>query len=170
MDCVTEPEFTEKFVGFVDILGFKAMTLAAEKGMGLSLGEIIKLTNKLGSKADLDEFRRVGPISCPDAPRIRNDMDFQITQISDCVIVSTEISPAGVVNLAWHCWGACMRLLGDGIMLRGYIKRGSVYHEDQQFIGSGYADAYKRESEVSIFKQDADERGTPFIEVDPEVV
>ena len=38
-----------------------------------------------------------------------------------------------------------MRLLGDGIMLRGYLKRGNIYHDDQTFIGSGYADAYKRE-------------------------
>lgn len=165
-----EAKFTEKFIGFVDILGFKAMTHAAENGGTPSLAEIMKLTTKMGSKADLAEYRRVGPISCPDAPCIRKDMDIQITQISDCVIVSTEISPAGVINLVWHSWSVCMRLLGDGIMLRGYLERGSVYHDDQTVIGSGYIDALKRESEVSVFKQAADERGTPFIEVDPEVV
>lgn len=119
------PVFTDKFIAFVDVLGFKAMVQAAEAGTGPPLPELMKLMRKLGTKADRNEFRRRGPLSCPDAPRIRDDMDFELTQISDCVIISTEVSPAGVINLIWHCWGACMKLLGDGVMLRGYIKRGT---------------------------------------------
>jgi len=164
------PVFTDKFIAFVDVLGFKAMVQAAETGSGPPLPELMKLMRKLGTKADRNEFRRRGPLSCPDAPRVRGDMDFELTQISDCVIISTEVSPAGVINLIWHCWGACMKLLGDGVMLRGYIKRGNIYHNEDTIYGTGYIDAYERERQVSVFKQDADERGTPFIEVDPAVV
>jgi hypothetical protein len=167
---MAEPQFSDKFIGFVDILGFTAMVQAAEAGSGPSLAEILKLAKCLGTDADRREFQRSGPISCPDAQRIRKDMDFQITQVSDCVIVSAELSPAGVINLIWHCWGACMKLLGEGVMCRGYIKRGSIYHDGQNFAGTGYVDSLNHEKNVSVFKQDANERGTPFIEVGSEVV
>ena len=55
-------------------------------------------------------------------------------------------------------------------MCRGYIKRGLVYHTNEQPFGTGLSDAVDREKHVSIFKKDANERGTPFIEVDQEVV
>lgn len=37
-------------------------------------------------------------------------------------------------------------------------------------IGSGYQEALEKEKEVSAFKRSANERGTPFIEVDDSVV
>ncbi len=68
-----------------------------------------------------------------------------------------------------HCSGAAIQLLRKGVMCRGYIKRGRIYHTDSQVIGSGYQDAYFAERGVTAFKREADERGTPYIEVDPEV-
>jgi hypothetical protein len=47
------------------------------------------------------------------------------------------------------------------------MRRGPVYHTDEQIIGSGYQKAYGREHHVTASKREADERGTPFIEVDP---
>ncbi|MEJ1382025.1 MAG: hypothetical protein RPU52_06245 [Candidatus Sedimenticola sp. (ex Thyasira tokunagai)] len=54
-----------------------------------------------------------------------------------------------------------------GIMCRGYITKGSIYHHNNQVIGTGYQKAYSNESGVSAFKHEADERGTPFVEIDP---
>ena len=68
-----------------------------------------------------------------------------------------------------HCRKAALRLLRHGMMCRGYITRGSIYHTDTQFVGSGYQKAYERERQVVAFKREADERGTPFIEVDSAV-
>ena len=45
-------EFTDKFVAFVDILGFKQLVAAAESGTGMSLGELLEVAKKLGSVAD----------------------------------------------------------------------------------------------------------------------
>jgi hypothetical protein len=79
------------------------------------------------------------------------------------------VSPAGVINLVNHCWGAAIMLLTKGVMVRGYITRGRIYHEGSEFYGTGYHEAYQREAGVTAFKQEADEKGTPFVEVDPEV-
>jgi hypothetical protein len=59
-----------------------------------------------------------------------------------------------------------MMLLQHGIMCRGYITQGSIYHSDKHLIGSGYQSAYANESAVSVFKREVDERGTPFVELD----
>ena len=62
--------------------------------------------------------------------------------------------------------GAVIQLLTKGIMCRGYITRGAVYHSDAQVIGTGYQEAYRKEEGVTAFRRQADERGTPFVEVD----
>jgi len=163
---MTNQNFKEKFVAFIDILGFKGMVDAAESGSGKTLPELLTLISNLGNHADLQFYEKHGPEICPDAPRINKNLDFIITQISDCVIVSAEISPAGIINLVAHCSKVVMRLLKEGVMCRGYITRGSVYHTNTQIIGSGYNQAFSKESGVIAFQNEADELGTPFIEVD----
>ncbi len=163
------PEFKDKFIGFVDVLGFKQMVAAAEAGTGMSLAELLECLKRLGAPEDQETFIKYGPITCPGSNRVQCDLDFRLSQVSDCVVVSSEVSPAGVINLVHHCWGAVIELLTRGIMCRGYITRGLIYHSDGQFIGSGYQEAYSREAQVRAFKRIADERGTPFVEVDPAV-
>lgn len=152
-------EFTEKFVAFVDVLGFEEMVRSSESGKGTPLSEIMEILGCLGKGQG-------GPLLCPAAARVKKDLDFQVTQISDCAIVSAEVSPAGVINLVGHCWGAVITLLALGVLCRGYITKGSVYHAEGQVIGTGYMAALRAEKTVSAFKRLADERGTPFVEVD----
>ena len=125
---------------------------------------------KLGTNEDQQQYEKYGPTICPEAPHINKDVGFCITSVSDSALISTEISPAGIINLISHCWTACFKLLSKGIMCRGYIKRGQIYHTPEQQIGTGLSEVVKLEQQVSIFKKDADERGTPFIEVDAEVI
>jgi hypothetical protein len=163
---MSNTQFKNKFIGFVDILGFKELVKAAEVGTGMSLGELLELVKVLGTPEDRMKFEKYGPMTCPESRYVQRDLDFQLTQIQDCVVLSTEVSPAGVINLVNHCWGAVIGLLTKGIMCRGYITRGSIYHADAKIIGTGYQEAYRREPLVTAFKREADERGTPFVEVD----
>ncbi len=65
-----------------------------------------------------------------------------------------------------YCWGVVLKLLQKGIMCRGYITKGNVYHTETQIVGSGYNEAVSNEKTVKAFKREANERGTPFVEVD----
>jgi hypothetical protein len=162
--------FADKFIAFVDVLGFKSFVAEAEQDAGLPLPELLQLLEKLATGKERERFEQYGPTCCPEAPRIEKSIDFRLTQITDCVVVSTEVSPAGVINLIAHCWGAVIELMARGIMCRGYIKRGRIFHTDTQFIGTGYQEVLSAEPNVSAFKREADERGTPYVEVDGEVV
>jgi len=45
-------EFEEKFIGFVDVLGFKQMVEEAETGCGIPLAEILDNLAMLGTSSD----------------------------------------------------------------------------------------------------------------------
>ena len=166
-------QYKEKFIAYVDILGFKALVHQSEldpENPETGLDKINKLLGLLGSSLQRDQYEQCGHSVCPDAKWIERHVDLRVTQISDCVVVSTEASPAGVISLIHHCFTASIKLLGEGIMCRGYITRGSVSHTDANIIGSAYNKAVSGEANVGAFKQHADEQGTPYIEIDPLVV
>jgi hypothetical protein len=167
---VSEPEFQDKFVAFIDVLGFKDMVEAAERGDGPKVGEIFEIMDLLGDAKGRATIHERGPRLCPTSPRIRDDLSFEVTQVSDCAIVSAEISPAGIVNLVNHCWGAVMMLLAKGVLVRGFITRGNVIHNDERLLGTGYQTAYAKETGIAAFRMEADEKGTPFVEVDQRIV
>lgn len=169
MSSSSSPAYTEKFIAFIDILGFKNMVQASE-GDDAKLKQLVELLAKLGTGEERATFETYGPICCPEAPRLNKHLDYCVTQISDCVIISAEISPAGVINLIHHCWQVTIRLLQAGIMCRGFVTRGLVYHTPTQVIGPGYQNAFGSEELVTAFKRSADEVGTPFVELDDEVV
>lgn len=160
----------EKFIGFIDILGFKELVKNAESGKLLDLSDLLKILAKLGDRKQVDFYKTYGPEICPNSQCLEKSLDFQILQVSDCAILSIEISPAGIINLIHQFRSIVMRLMLEGILCRGYITRGMIFHTENQVIGSGYQEAYMNESAVTAFKKDADERGTPFVELDQKVI
>lgn len=157
----------DKFIAFVDILGFSALVERAEAAGDLS--RPIELAQTLGKAHASTGFAVTGSTTCPHSAHIEKSLDFQITQISDCVVVSAEVSPAGVINLVNHCFALAGEMLNKGAQCRGMITRGNIYHQKEQFIGTGYQAAYKAEAGVAFLRADEAERGTPFIQIDPSV-
>lgn len=162
--------YAKKFVAFVDVLGFSKMVDDSVAGKGPCADEIVAMLAAFGSSSDAETYATYGPIVCPEAPCIRKDLSFEFIQISDCMVASAETSPAGLINLVDHCTKAVIRFLKHGRMCRGYITHGEIVHRGALLFGTGYQNAYKGEASVSAFKRDADERGTPFVEIDPVVV
>jgi hypothetical protein len=150
-------------------MGFEALVRASDSDP-LAVAQIVELQNDLHCKDIAGVLATRGPMICPCAPWLEKSLDFQVTQVSDSLLVSAEVSPAGLINLLNQCFVAVFRLLQKGHMCRGYVKRGIIYHDKDRFIGSGFIDAYGKEKLVSIFKRDDDDVGTPFVEIDPEVV
>ena len=167
---MTEPQFREKFIAYIDILGFKSKVQSAEQGTGLSLSQLLDSLVSLENRKHTETIRIDGPRICPKSRYNRRDLDYKVTQASDCVVVSAEDSPAGIINVIAHTDGAALRLLTQGMMVRGYITRGNIFHEGNTFIGTGYEKALEGEKNVRAFQELAVDGGTPFVEIDPEVV
>jgi hypothetical protein len=153
----------DKFIAVADILGFSDLVKTEEQS-GRDLSRPLELVKLLGSSE-----KKYSPKICPQSRRLAADIDFKMTQISDCVVVSVEASPAGVVNLTNYCFGIAISLLGEGALCRGYITRGNIFHSDHQFIGPGDIHAVKNEKSVAFMRADMEEEGTPFIQIDETV-
>lgn len=153
-------DYKEKFIGVVDIVGFSNFTQRAN----VSAEEVNAALACLGSKEE-----RLNNLTCPEAPSLSRDLDFAVTVQFDTAVISAEISPAGAINVLAHCWIAGLKLMGRGLMCRGYVARGKIFHGERVY-GPGHSDAAAKEKNVSFFKRDAAERGTPFVEVDSQVV
>ena len=159
----------DKFIAFVDILGFSRIVEELQEGGG-GLGRAFDLIEALGSPEGKNKFAAYGPTLCPGSRHNEKTLDFEITQISDCVIVSTEVSPAGAINLVGHCCGIALKLMSKGALCRGKITRGHVYHADNQVVGVAYQQAVSGEKYTRFLRADESEIGTPFIEIDDTVV
>ena len=159
----SKPDYKDKFVAYIDILGWKNLVEASERGTGMPLARLLRELEKFGGDR---EAALNGPRSSVYADRA---LDFQVTQVSDCAVISSAASPKGLGAIIFHCYITALNFLASGIMCRGYITMGSVFHERGQPIGTAYQEACGREKGVEIFKFDADDRGTPFIEIDAKV-
>lgn len=159
--------YEDKFIAFVDILGFKNIVERSEQGGAdaPTVEWILDLVKAFGSSHEEDHAQDgAGILAVPGAER---DLNFHVTQISDCAVISAELSPAGLTTVVRHCYRVAFRLLLLGSLCRGYITHGKIIHTDTQFFGTGYIRAYQNERKVSVFHTGKADVGTPFIEVDP---
>ena len=163
-------EFSDKFIAFVDILGFSSKVEKAEKGEDLQLSDLIEFCSALAQRDYTNQIAESGPRICPESSCISPRLDYEVTQVSDCAVISAEVSPSGIVHLVQHVSACAFRLLRSGIMVRGYITRGRIFHKDNQFMGTGFQKAVIEEKAVGAFRWPLDDTATPFVEVDPAVV
>ena len=170
MTVSTEPEFQDKFIAFFDILGFEAKVADSAGDEKLQLADLLGFCASLSQEGHAKDIASIGPMICPESRCVERNLAYRVTQISDCAIVSAEISPAGVINVLHHVASSVYALMTKGIMVRGYISRGDIYHTDHQVIGPGYLEALHKEKKVGAFGLPHDEDSTPFVEIDPAVV
>ena len=162
-------QFQDKFIAFVDVLGFSELVTRAECGAGADVNTILKLIDGLRWEREILGFREYGPTVCPESEMLSCDAGLRVLQVSDSVIVSSEVSPSGVISIVHFCHGLVIRALKASALCRGYITRGSVYHEGDIVFGSGYERAWKKEG-MSTFLADGNvQKGTPFVEIDPAI-
>lgn len=166
----SEPEYRDKFIAFVDILGFRSKVEEIGDHDESKLSELLEQCHKLAQKPYTRQISEYGPVICPESRHSCRSLDYQVTQISDCVIVSSEISPAGIIHLLQHVSATVLSLLRHGIMVRGYVSKGKIYHTNSQFIGPGYHKVHDGEKNVGAFRLPSDNYSTPFVEIDPIVV
>jgi len=166
---MADPRFEEKFIAFIDLLGFKEMVRKAENDEGKSLKQILDVMDCLNNTSNALSLREFGPTIFPDLPSNSPNLGFESTQVSDCVIISFEKSLSGAINIIHHCASIVFKLLSIGILVRGHILIGTIYHSNNCFLGSGYQNAYVREGKTTFMANEGAE-GTPFVEVDADVI
>ncbi|OPY77995.1 MAG: hypothetical protein A4E64_00936 [Syntrophorhabdus sp. PtaU1.Bin058] len=147
-------KFQQRFIAFVDILGFTNIVrrMSEESRLFVTIRDSLKSLD-LQSRRFQEYRRRLQDkrkqiIQKGLVPLLPNITDLQMTAFSDCYVIS-EITPAWHVLAAIQTLGA--NLLKEGILTRGAVVYGDAYHKGRVLFGPGIVEAYKLESEVAKY-------------------
>lgn len=140
------PEYCDRVVVFIDILGFSALVASLDTNPKLhelihwSLSQI--KSHKLNSEIN-------------DTSTCR----FEVSCFSDSIVMSSnEYDLAGLV---WASGWLQIQLLRNGILTRGGISKGKTIHSNDILYGEGMLKAYHIESKVAVY---------PRIVLDPQPI
>lgn len=156
----------ERFVAFIDILGFTEIVKSVESNNthdNMDLKRIKSILNFMDEET-------TDPNYCADLPvyvetedgLMETELgDPKITYVSDCIIISAEPTLDGFKGLSRKIHKITADLAYDGVFCRGAITKGKLFHHDKVIFGSSYIKAYKLEEEKADF---------PRVIVDPDII
>ena len=131
-------QYAEKFVAFVDILGFSVL-----------VRESVTPTGKIGLKQLLQALEHPNPAG-PDQIVVGRIGDIsksghQMSYFSDSVAISTDPTEAGLFHLVNHVERIALGLLKLGFLCRGAVTKGLLYHRGNIVVGPALVEAYDLE-------------------------
>jgi hypothetical protein len=145
-------QYEERYVAFVDILGFSELIRRSEND---DEGKTLRLINDALSfkqEAYLELF-------CADSSHNTTEkdaLDLRIHTFSDFVVVSTPHTPDGLLCLLHVCWQIGVDWLRQGFLCRGGISVGKLVHSignhtAPRVFGPAFVAAYDLEHNVADF-------------------
>lgn len=124
-----------RIVLFLDFLRFKEITRATESDPQM-LSRVIEAIETLRSIGRQQEFFKTQ----------------QVTQFSDCVVVSYRCDErCAVFDLISELGFALTRLVELGFLVRGAVTVGNLIHTDRYLLGAAMVEAYELESKCAIY-------------------
>lgn len=131
-----KPEYEERLVAFVDILGFGALVA--------SLGSRPELHHRLHYALTYIKSYR-------ESSRTPNTAhsSLEVSVFSDSIAITAE--PLGAFSVLWACGWLQAQLLYSGILTRGGIASGPTFHEEDLLYGEGFLAAYQIESTSAVY-------------------
>lgn len=150
---MSERRFQQRFIAFVDILGFSGIVerMSSDDDLYDAFRDALKHLDKQSrhfQRYRLEHREKRNAILRKGGVPLLGKTDFQMTAFSDCYVLS-EVSSAWHVLAAVQALGS--RFLAEGILTRGAVVQGEAYHHRRVLFGRGIVDAYKLESEVAKY-------------------
>jgi hypothetical protein len=123
-----EYPYVEKYVAFLDILGFKKLVEIADADSSI--------------RADLVKVIQVFRTTCGE----HASAGTRIAQFSDSLIITANRTEMGLKALFHGCQWLTINLVQYGVLLRGGIALGGVTHESDALFGVGINRAHAFEA------------------------
>jgi hypothetical protein len=126
---VHDDEYKERYVAFLDLLGFKALVCAAESDQRQNA----RLKGAL---------ERLNQTLC-NVPR----WGLRFTHFSDCIIITSDVAPNALETIFSAVETLTRNLLQYDVLVRGGITRGGAFHTAQYVYGTAVSRAAVIEKE-----------------------
>jgi len=131
-------DYEERFVAFIDIVGFKDLI---KRSIGpirsvtpAEIREALEVPQPIGS--DKIILSQIGDIS---------DSGHRMATFSDCIAITTIPTEKGLMHLLHHVSQIGFKLIRMKILCRGGITRGLIYHDDKAIFGPAMINAVEME-------------------------
>ena len=146
----TADKYEERYVAFIDILGFKELIASSvREDSDVSPSMIFNALDIRHQSIENNFFGLLGMTTPSD-----QSIDFQVHSFSDCVVASCRKTPLGLGLLLFFCWQISSDWLSKGFLSRGGLARGKLIHNPNEggaalIFGPAFNQAYKLESEIA---------------------
>jgi hypothetical protein len=140
-------EYDERYIAFVDILGFKEL-ISKSVSDPASVGALISALDITATSPSI-VLDQVGVSA--------QDIDLRLHTFSDFVVASTKPTSGGLAVLAYVVWQLSNSWLSSKLLCRGGITKGKVLHRvsnggvPPMVFGPAFIEAYLLESGVADF-------------------
>ena len=135
---MAEPVYSERYVAFIDILGFSDIVRQSKASPDKAIQLITILEEIAGAQRFGTELE------------IPSD-DFKAQSFSDCIVLSENASPKGLFHFLASVTLLNFELLAKGVFTRGGIAKGDLHHSDKVVFGPAMLEAYRLESSISRY-------------------
>ena len=126
-------KYTEKYVVFLDLLGFKTRVKDADTNPE-ARQELLYALDII--RDSLCNYDRIG---------------MRITHFSDCIIISANRTPEGLWEILESVNLLTINLLQEDFFVRGGMAVGGIHHDQEFVYGLAINKAYKIESEIATY-------------------
>jgi hypothetical protein len=135
---MSEPEYQNRTVAFIDILGFSQL---------INDDKVSLIKNALDECASvIDEIA--------DKPSI---LGLRSAQFSDSIIISAQLGAIPVNTIMANVYVVdfvrtlALKLLNFGVLCRGGVTTGKLYHDERHCFGPALLRAHELESKVAVY-------------------
>lgn len=149
-------EYSERVVFFIDILGFKSFV-----GGGKNSNDAIdvlyeKDLNNAETRSCFDIYEILKKLQDYFLHEFKKTTSLQFSQFSDSIVVSYETADVHApkfqyLNLFSFNLKIADLIIHHGVLLRGAVSVGELYHEDNLIFGPAFIDAYNLESRIAKY-------------------
>ncbi|MBW8036232.1 MAG: hypothetical protein FVQ79_11525 [Planctomycetes bacterium] len=140
-------QYEERYVAFIDILGFKELVKRAEKDATL-LGRLTSILEEQEMYSKIEKhFDATSKVDSSDYYRNM----FRISTFSDNIVMSAKTDLNGLGLITILSAQICNRLLHQGVFTRGAISKGKLIHTNTIVLGNGLINAYNLEKSAAIY-------------------
>lgn len=140
-------EYEERYVAFIDILGFKNLVKDAEQDSTL-LEKLVSILQ--GYEEYLKSSEEIDTIGQCTPNKFLLNM-FRIVSFSDCVVISTKNDITGLVLITTLITLMYNKLLYRGIFTRGALSKGKLIHTPSIVLGAGLNNVVEFEKTAAIY-------------------
>jgi hypothetical protein len=128
--------YTERYVTFADILGFT---------------DIVKQSVQDSSVKRQEALAKALREAASYHPGLNDSDDIQFQSFSDSIVMSSASTITGLLHILSSMVDLYIRLLREGLLIRGAVAKGSLHHEGPIMFGPAFLEAYSVEDRIAKY-------------------